>query len=70
MKTRPLKDAIKASKIKAKETIALLETRPKTCPTIAKRLVRNALGLKTNMSPNILNTGNTLLTNAKGKLLN
>lgn len=68
VKTRPLKNAIRESKIKAETVAPLPATRPKTCPVMARRLVSSALGLKMNVSPDLLSAERKLLANAKGKL--
>lgn len=67
MKTRPLKNAIKESKLKAETIAPLPSIRPKTCTSMARRLVSSALGLKMNVSPEILSAERTILENAKGK---
>jgi len=67
VKTRPLKNAIKESKIKAEAVAPLPATRPKTCPAMARRLVSSALGLKMNVSPDLLSAERKLLANAKEK---
>lgn len=68
VKTRPLKNAIKESKLKAETVAPLPVTRPKTCTLMARRLVSSALGLKMNASPDVVNAERTMLANAKGKL--
>lgn len=68
VKTRPLKNAIRESKLKAETVAPLPATRPKTCTAMARRLVSSALGLKVNVSPALLNAERTLLANAKGNL--
>jgi len=68
VKTRPLKNAIKESKLKAETVAPLPVNRPKTCIVMARRLVSSALGLKMNVSPDRVNAERTLLTDAKGKL--
>ncbi|XP_025407747.1 uncharacterized protein LOC112681679 [Sipha flava] len=67
VKTRPLKNAIKESKLKAETVTPLPATRPKTCSAMARRLVSSALGLKVNVSTDLLNAERTLLANAKEK---
>lgn len=66
MKTRPLKNATKESKLRAATVVSLPATRPKTCTAMARRLVSSALGLKVNVSPDLINAERTLLANAKG----
>lgn len=66
MKTRPLKNAIRESKLKAETVAPLPATRPKTCSALARRLVSSALGLKVNVSTDLLNAERTLLADAKG----
>lgn len=68
VKTRPLKDAIKESKLKSETIVPLPATRPKTCTAMARRLVSSALGLKMAVSSDLLNAERTLLANAKGKV--
>ncbi|XP_060875460.1 uncharacterized protein LOC132948823 isoform X2 [Metopolophium dirhodum] len=67
VKTRPLKNATKESKLRAATVVALPATRPKTCTAMARRLVSSALGLKMNVSPDLINAERTLLANAKEK---
>lgn len=67
VKTRPLKNAIKESKLKAETIVPLPVTRPKTCTAMARRLVSSALGLKMNVSPDLLSAERSMLANAKGK---
>lgn len=67
VKTRPLKNAIKESKLKADTIAPLPATRPKTCTSMARRLVSSALGLKMNVSQDLLSAERTILENAKGK---
>lgn len=69
VKTRPLKHAIKESKIRAALVVPLPATRPKTCTAMARRLVSSALGLKVNVSPDLINAERTLLANAKGNFI-
>jgi len=66
VKTRPLKNATKESKLRAATVVALPATRPRTCTAMARRLVSSALGLKMNVSPDLINAERTLLANAKG----
>ncbi|XP_022162696.1 coiled-coil domain-containing protein R3HCC1L isoform X2 [Myzus persicae] len=67
VKTRPLKNATKESKLRAATVVPLPATRPKTCTAMARRLVSSALGLKMNVSPDLINAERTLLANAKEK---
>ncbi|KAL4090437.1 hypothetical protein QTP88_025272 [Uroleucon formosanum] len=67
VKTRPLKNATKESKLRAATVVSLPATRPKTCTAMARRLVSSALGLKVNVSPDLINAERTLLANAKEK---
>ncbi|KAL5235609.1 hypothetical protein ACI65C_003019 [Semiaphis heraclei] len=67
VKTRPLKNATKESKLRAASVVPLPATRPKTCTAMARRLVSSALGLKMNVSPDLINAERTLLANAKEK---
>ncbi|XP_026804099.1 coiled-coil domain-containing protein R3HCC1L isoform X2 [Rhopalosiphum maidis] len=67
VKTRPLKNAIKESKLRAATVVPLPATRPKTCTAMARRLVSSALGLKMNVSADLINAERTLLANAKEK---
>lgn len=66
VKTRPLRNAIKDSKLKAETVAPLPATRPKTCSALARRLVSSALGLKVNVSPDLLSAERSMLANAKG----
>lgn len=66
VRTRPLKNAIKESKLKAETVAPLPTTRPKTCTAMARRLVSSALGLKLNVSADLLNAERTMLATAKG----
>lgn len=68
VKTRPLRNAIRESKLKAETVAPLPATRPKTCTSLARRLVSSALGLKMDVSPALLNKERTLLASAKGNL--
>lgn len=70
MKTRPLKNAIRESKLKAETVAPLPATRPKTCSSLARRLVSSALGLKVNVSPDLLSKERTMLASAKGNSVN
>uniref|UniRef100_A0A2H8TWS0 Growth inhibition and differentiation-related protein 88 n=2 Tax=Melanaphis sacchari TaxID=742174 RepID=A0A2H8TWS0_9HEMI len=67
VKTRPLKNATKESKLRAATIVPLPATRPKTCTAMARRLVSSALGLKMNVSADRINAERTLLANAKEK---
>ncbi|XP_015367325.1 PREDICTED: R3H and coiled-coil domain-containing protein 1 [Diuraphis noxia] len=67
VKTRPLKNATKESKLRAASVVPLPATRPKTCTAMARRLVSSALGLKMNVPPDLINAERTLLANAKEK---
>jgi len=67
VKTRPLKNATKESKLRAATVVPLPATRPKTCTAMARRLVSSALGLKMNVSADLINAERTLLANAKEK---
>ncbi|KAF0763987.1 coiled-coil domain-containing protein R3HCC1L isoform X1 [Aphis craccivora] len=67
VKTRPLKNATKESKLRAATVVPLPATRPKTCTAMARRLVSSALGLKLNVSADLINAERTLLANAKEK---
>ncbi|VVC44485.1 R3H domain [Cinara cedri] len=67
VKTRPLKRAIRESKIRAETVSPLPATRPKTCTAMARRLVGSALGLKVNVPHHRLNAERTLLADAKEK---
>jgi len=68
VKTRPLKNAIKESKLKADSVVPLPATRPKTCTAMARRLVSSALGLKVDISSDRLHAERLLLADAKGKI--
>ncbi|XP_050059124.1 uncharacterized protein LOC114127814 isoform X1 [Aphis gossypii] len=67
VKTRPLKNATKESKLRAATVVPLPATRPKTCTAMARRLVSSALGLKLNVSADLIKAERTLLANAKEK---
>lgn len=46
VKTRPLRQAIAESRVKARSLVLPPMERPKTCPALARRLVTGALGLR------------------------
>lgn len=68
VKTRPLKNAIAKSKMKASNFTLPPATRPKTCVSLARRLVSGHLGMKIDVTPKQREAERKLLSDARGKL--
>ncbi len=66
VKTRPLKNAIPKSRMKAQDYIAAPATRPKTCVSLARRLVSGHLGMKINVTDKQKEAERQLLSDARG----
>lgn len=69
VKTRPIKNAIPKSRTKAQNFILPPVSRPKTCVSLARRLVSGHLGMKINVTDQQRAAEKKILSDARGKLL-
>lgn len=66
VKTRPLKNAIPKSRMIAQDHVITPAARPKTCVSLARRLVSGHLGMKINVTDKQREAEKKLLSDARG----